>query len=608
MANMCNQPLSSLANPTIFKKIKKTGSPGPGIVVPLFYLHQERTNAMRYDFTSIPDRSNCGSSKWESMKRLNPNVGPEILPMSVADMEFMTAPEIREGLKTYIDTVIQGYTGPTQAYFDAVLDWQRRRHGYEGKAEWIVTTSGVVTAIFSLVTALTQPGDGIIIQRPVYYPFSMAARLTGRKLVDNPLIEREGTYEIDFQDLEAKTRDPRNKVLIFCNPHNPIGKVWSKEDIRRLVDICVKNDVFIIDDEIHNDLILPGHVHTPLPTVCPEASLHCAYCTAPSKTFNLAGMQLSNIFIADPVVRGKVQFQKMLNMSMSQVAISYEACRLAYNEAEPWLEELLTVIDGNARYMKDFLAEHIPEARVYPLEGTYLLWVDFRGLGLTHPEQEALNLSADLYLDEGYLFGKAGRGFARYNLALPRSALEKAMERLAAAWNARKALPQAEHITLEPGMALPEFPCDTADRENVSIRDLLDGKPAVLVFHRYLSCPLCADFMGKLEGGRVLLVVQSTREAVQAAGDLPCTVICDPDRKLYDRFNVFPADSAYDLAGDRTAEFLPQILGGMENTEGLAQQLPAWFALDEGGIITRAHYSEDVFDLPTPDMIRRLCE
>ena len=303
---------------------------------------------MRYDFTSIIDRSGCGSHKWDDMKQHNPNVSPDVMPLSVADMEFMTAPEIREGLKTYIDTVIQGYTGPTQAYFDAVLSWQKRRHGFEGKAEWVVTTGGVVAAIFYLVKVLTKPGEGVIIQRPVYYPFSLAAEMTGRNLVINELIEKEDTYEMDFADLEAKCQDPNNKVLILCNPHNPIGKVWKPEDLRRLVDICVKNDVFIIDDEIHNDLILPGYAHHALPVVCPEALEHMAYCTAPSKTFNLAGMQLSNIFIPNPEVREKVEDLKMQNMSRSQVAISYEACRLAYNLGEPWLEELLSVIDSNA--------------------------------------------------------------------------------------------------------------------------------------------------------------------------------------------------------------------------------------------------------------------
>ncbi len=393
---------------------------------------------MAYDFDTIIDRSRCGSSKWEGMKTHNPNVSPDVVPLSVADMEFMTAPEIREGLKTYIDTVIQGYTGPTSCYFDAVLSWQRRRHGFEAKQEWIVTTSGVVSAIFHLVNVLTQPGEGVIIQRPVYYPFSMAAEMTGRNLVINPLIEKADTYEIDFEDLEKKCQDPNNKVLIFCNPHNPISKVWSAGDLRRVVEICVKNDVFIIDDEIHNDLILPGYAHHAMPAVCPEALEHIAYCTAPSKTFNLAGMQLSNIFIPNKAVREKILEAKLKTMSMSQVAISYEACRLAYERGEPWLAELLTVIEGNARYVKEFLAEHIPEARVYPLEGTYLLWVDFRGLGMTHEELERMNLAADLYLDEGYIFGDQGRGFERFNLALPRAALEKAMERLRKAVQARK--------------------------------------------------------------------------------------------------------------------------------------------------------------------------
>ena len=394
---------------------------------------------MNYDFTSYIDRSADGSDKWEAMRKLDPGVGPEILPMSIADMEFLTAPEIREGLKTFVDTKIQGYTGPNQAYYDAVLNWQVRRHGYQGKKEWIVTTSGVVPAIFLLVSVLTGPGDGVIIQPPVYPPFAMAAAFEGRVLVNSPLIRREDTYEIDFAGLEEKARDPKNKILIFCNPHNPIGKLWSREDLKRVVDICAANDVFIIDDEIHNDLIMPGYTHIPLPTISPEASLGCAYCTAPSKTFNLAGMQLSNIFIADPAIREKLENARTGIMPMCQVAVSYEACRLAYNRGEPWLDALLQVIEGNARYVKDFLAEHLPQARCYPLEGTYLLWVDFRGLGLDHEALEALMLSARLFLDDGAIFGEEGTGFERINLALPRASLEKAMERLDKAWRARQA-------------------------------------------------------------------------------------------------------------------------------------------------------------------------
>lgn len=577
---------------------------------------------MGYDFTTIIDRSACGSSKWAGMRKIDPHTGPDVLPMSTADMEFLTAPEIREGLKTYIDTVIQGYTDPTQAYFDAVLDWQRRRHGYEGKQEWIVTTSGVVPAIFFLVNLLTEPGDGIIIQQPVYYPFSLAAKLTGRRLVNNALIRKEETYEIDFDDLEAKARDPRNKILIFCNPHNPVGKVWSREDLARLVEICAANHVFIIDDEIHNDLVMPGHRHTALPTVSAEASRICAYCTAPSKTFNLAGMQLSNIFIEDPEVRGRLSLSKLMGMSLSQVAISYEACRLAYEKGEPWLEELLQVVDGNAKYVESFLAEHIPQARCYPLEGTYLLWVNFGGLGLHHKELERLMLSAKLFLDEGAMFGKEGRGFERFNLALPRSAVESAMARLLKAWQDLQADWAAngrpERLTLEAGMKMPDFTYDTPFASGLSFAEECGGRPTVLLFHRYYGCSVCNAAMERLAAdydavtaaaGQVKVVVQSApervREAMGGEKRFPFDVVCDPERTLYERFSVFPADTMFDLAGDDLQALLPMAAGmffgsGREDAphEGLQDQLPAWFAVDGDGVVRRAHYGESVFDVP----------
>ena len=577
---------------------------------------------MGYDFTTIIDRSACGSSKWAGMRKIDPHTGPDVLPMSTADMEFLTAPEIREGLKTYIDTVIQDYTDPTQAYFDAVLDWQRRRHGYEGKQEWIVTTSGVVPAIFFLVNLLTEPGDGIIIQQPVYYPFSLAAKLTGRRLVNNALIRKEETYEIDFDDLEAKARDPRNKILIFCNPHNPVGKVWSREDLERLVEICAANHVFIIDDEIHNDLVMPGHRHTALPTVSAEASRICAYCTAPSKTFNLAGMQLSNIFIEDPEVRGRLSLSKLMGMSLSQVAISYEACRLAYEKGEPWLEELLQVVDGNAKYVASFLAEHIPQARCYPLEGTYLLWVDFGGLGLHHKELERLMLSAKLFLDEGAMFGKEGRGFERFNLALPRSAVESAMARLLKAWQDLQADWAAngrpERLTLEAGMKMPDFTYDTPFTSGLRFVEECGGRPVVLLFHRYYGCSVCNAAMDRLAadydavtaaGGQVKVVLQSApervREAMGGENRFPFDVVCDPERTLYERFSVFPADTMFDLAGDDLQALLPMAAGmffgsGREDAphEGLQDQLPAWFAVDGDGVVRCAHYGESIFDVP----------
>ncbi len=576
---------------------------------------------MVYDFERFVDRSTCGSNKWEGMKRINPDIAPDVIPMSTADMEFMTAPEIQEGLKEYIDSVIQGYTSPTQSYFDAVLDWQKKRHGYEGKKNWIVTTSGVVQAIFLLVEALTEPGDGVIIQQPVYYPFAMAARLTGRRLVNNELICRENTYDIDFEDLERKAKDPKNKVLIFCNPHNPVGKVWSREELMKVVEICEANNVFIVDDEIHNDLIMPGYQHTPLPTVSEAASRICAYCTAPSKTFNLAGMQLSNIFVEDPQIRGKLSLGKLMTMSLGQVAISYEACRLAYAKGAPWLEELLKVVDGNAKYMKEFLAEHMPEAKCYPLEGTYLLWVDFRGLGLTHKEVERLMLSAQLYLDDGAMFGDAGRGFERFNLALPRKALEAAMERLLKAWKELKERFDTEgwpeHITIKEGMEFPDFTYDTPFSLGQSFAAAYKEKPVILMFHRYYSCMICNGALSKLAAGneelekagiQVKVVMQSTPESVKEAmggtNIYPFDIICDPDRVLYERFNVFTANTLFDVPGDHMQEMIPMLAGAFlseeapPETEGEQTQLPAWFAVDGNGIVKAAHYGKDIFDVP----------
>lgn len=578
---------------------------------------------MKYDFETIIDRSQCGSNKWAEMLQATSDWKSDVvLPMSTADMEFMTAPEIREGLKAYIDNTVLGYTSATPAYYSAVLSWQKRHFGYEGKAEWIVTTSGVVEAIIRLVSILTEPGDGVIIQQPVYYPFALSARITGRKLVDNPLIQKENTYEIDFEDLEKKAADPKNKVLIFCNPHNPVGKAWRREELERVVDICERNHVFIIDDEIHNDLIMPGYTHVSLPTVSPKASKICAYCTAPSKTFNLAGMKLSNIFIEDAAIRGQLMLSKLMVMDIGQVAVSYEACRLAYEKGEEWLKELLDVVAGNAQYMKEFLAEHIPEARCYPLEATYLQWVDFSALGLTSKELHQLMLDAQLYLDDGPMFGPEGRGFQRFNLALPRKAVETGMHRLDKAWQELKARREKEGVpermVLSAGMTMPDFTYDTPTARGLSFSEQTKGKPTLLVFHRYASCAFCSMALSGLAaqcpaltnlGVQVKVVLQSAPEAVQA-DNYPFEVICDKERGLYERFSVFPADSLFALPGDHVHEILPQaaamFMGGSAPAEGDSLQLPAVFLIGADGVVRYAHYGKDVFDMPIAEAIASL--
>jgi putative C-S lyase len=356
-------------------------------------------------------------------------------------MELPNPPEIIRGLKDHLDKAVLGYTNPTPEYLRAVTGWMKKRHNWDVKAEWIIQSPGVVPAFFTALKAFTEPGDGVIIQPPVYYPFSTAVKNNGRVLVSNPLIRDDAklTYRIDFEDLEAKARDPKNKLIIFCSPHNPVGRVWTKEELRRVSDICLANKVLMISDEIHFDLLMPGVEHTVYAALSQEAEQNCVVCTAPSKTFNLAGMQVSNIMVPNGELREKLQaeFMKSALFMISQLGL--KAGELAYTTCEGWLDAFLGVLKQNYEYVKDYCARDIPNIKVYSLEGTYLMWLDFRALGLDQQALEAFMINeAEWFTDEGYMFGDEGSGFERINLACPLSALEDAMERLKKALTARK--------------------------------------------------------------------------------------------------------------------------------------------------------------------------
>ena len=382
---------------------------------------------MKYDFHSVPDRSGCGSAKWDAV----PGASTEIVPLSVADMEFPTAPAIVDALKKMLDTTILGYTQPTEDYFRAVCGWMKRRHNFDVHREQIILTPGVVDGFGLLIEALSKPGEGVIIFNPVYYPFDRVIRDQGRKTVLCPLVKEGTDYFIDFADFEEKAARDDVTLLLFCSPHNPIGRVWKKEELVQILEICRKHNVFIISDEIHNDLIMPGYTHTVMATATDYARDICAVCTAPSKTFNLAGVQCSNIILpedkVDAVLAAVKKPYDMLNV------FAYTACRAAYEQCEDWLEELLQVIWENGKYVESFMAEHIPEITVIPAQGTYLQWWDCRGLGLSMGELEKFMHDAGLWLDEGYIFGQGGEGFERINLACSRVTLEKTMARLLAA-------------------------------------------------------------------------------------------------------------------------------------------------------------------------------
>lgn len=385
---------------------------------------------MDYDFTTLVNRSAAGSLKWLEMRQKNPDIGPDIVPFSVADMELRNPPEIIEGLKQYLDRTVLGYTDPTPSYFDAVCGWMKRRHNWDVRPEWILCADGVVPAFHNAVKAFTSPGDGVILMTPAYYPFYRAIANNQRKLVATQLVARNGRYEINFDELERLAQAPENKILLFCSPQNPVGRVWTREELTRVGRICIDNDVLILSDEIHFDLIMPGFQHTVFATISEEFAQHCIVCTAPSKTFNIAGMEVSNIIIPNADLRKRYRDEEYTTGRERLNLLGYQACEIAYTQCDAWLSALLVLIQENYDYVCKFMAAHFPEITVYPLEGTYLLWMDFRRWGLSPQDLEDFMVhKALLFMDEGYVFGKGGEGFERMNLACPSHVLREALER-----------------------------------------------------------------------------------------------------------------------------------------------------------------------------------
>jgi putative C-S lyase len=392
---------------------------------------------MKYDFETLVSRKNMGSSKWNLMSKTNEKVTDDIVPFSVADMEFKNPPEIIDGLKKYLDLSILGYTQATDEYYKAVCNWMEKRHEWKIKKEWIVEFSGVVPALYTIVRALTKEEDGVLIMTPVYYPFYKAIEDNKRKVVKSQLMLCEDHYEIDFEDLEEKAKLESTKLMILCNPHNPVGRVWSEEELIKIGKICIDNNVIIISDEIHFDLIMPGFKHTVFASISEEFANNSVICTAPSKTFNLAGLQTSNIIVPNKIIKDKIASERRIASGNSGLNIfGYKACEIAYNECEEWLDELIRVLDRNKSIVENFMKTHLPEIKVVNLEGTYLQWLDFRNLEKDHRSLEKfMTTEAMLFLDEGYVFGDEGRGFERINLACPSNVLEAALERLLKAVN-----------------------------------------------------------------------------------------------------------------------------------------------------------------------------
>ena len=386
---------------------------------------------MKYDFETLVDRSQNGSAKWNGMKDHNPAVAKNIAPLSVADLDLKLAPEIAEGMLEFMqNNPVFGYTNGTAAYYDAVINWMKDKHNYQVEKEWIVLSNGVVPALSDGVTAFTEENDGVIIFTPVYYPFYRAIELNNRRVQRCPLINHENSYQIDFDKFEELAKQANTKLLILCNPHNPVGRVWKKEELEKIADICLNNGIIILSDEIHEDLTMPGYTHYPIAVLSEVIGDITVTCTAPSKSFNIAGLQGSNIIIKNKELRAKFIAQHEKKGFFTLITLSFEATRLAYTKGDAWLAEFKTLIHHNYDILVDFIKKNLPSVTVYPLEGTYLAWLDFRNLGYDYLELEKKMIAADLYLDEGYVFGQEGEGFERINIACPTWVLKEALERL----------------------------------------------------------------------------------------------------------------------------------------------------------------------------------
>ena len=383
---------------------------------------------MLYDFDKLTQRRGTNSYKWDECE------DPDVIPVWVADMDFETAPCIVKALQERVGHGIFGYTFVPDSYYEAVASWFARRHNWQIDRSWIEYTSGVVPALSATIKALTKPGDKVVVQTPVYNCFFSSIRNNGCEIVESPLLRTGDTYNIDFNDLDRKTSDPATKLFVLCNPHNPAGRVWTREELRRMNDICLRNGVRVVSDEIHCELTMPGYTYTPFASISSECLDNSITLNSPSKSFNTAGLQIANIICNDPSTRQLINRAININEVCDVNPFGVIALQAAYNEGGEWLDQLKEYLYGNYQALRSFFAERLPQLPVMKLEGTYLVWVDITATGLTSDElTERLLREAKVMVNSGTMYGRtAGEGFIRINIACPRARLMEALERIAA--------------------------------------------------------------------------------------------------------------------------------------------------------------------------------
>ncbi len=384
---------------------------------------------MRYDFDHVISRYNTNSVKWDKTEKLFGD--KDILPMWIADMDFACPKPVVDAVKERAEHGIFGYTSRSQDYFMAFIDWVERRHNWSIKKQWIRCTPGIMTALSIAIQSFTNERDKIIIQTPVYTPFTKVIEKNNRELVLNPLKLENEKYEMDYENLERMVVTLDVKMIILCNPHNPVGRVWSKEELMKLGQICMENNVLVISDEAHMDIVHKGSTHTPFVSISEEFADNSITCTAPSKTFNLAGVQMANNIIPNKELRNT--FTNMIDRLYLGLSNTFgvTAVENAYKYGEEWFDQFLDYLEGNLTFLTEFIETNLKEIKVIPSEGTYLVWLDCRELGMDAKAlEDFLQQEAKIAFDEGYTFGEGGEGFTRVNIACPRHVLEEGLRRI----------------------------------------------------------------------------------------------------------------------------------------------------------------------------------
>ncbi|MDW7676433.1 MAG: MalY/PatB family protein [Bacillota bacterium] len=385
-----------------------------------------------FDFNTMQDRKGTHSLKWDFAPHLT-GAG-DLLPMWVADMDFACAPVIVDAVSERATHGIYGYTGISDEYRSSVVYWMQQRHHWTIQPEWIVVITGIVPALNMLMQAFAQAGDQVLVQPPVYYPFFNAVRNNGQQLVLNTLKEENNRYVVDFDDLEQKLKDPKTTIMILCSPHNPVGRVWSREELHKMAQLCLENDVLLVSDEIHHDLVFYPHHHLATASLSDEIAANTITCTAPSKTFNLAGLQSSNIIISDEKKRRRFQQALDRNGVFGINPFADAATIAAYRHGAPWVDELLKYLSGNLDLVAACLEKEMPQIKMIRPEGTYLAWLDFRSLDMSPASlQQFMEEKAGVIMNQGPIFGETGAGFQRLNVACPRSLLIEGLDRISLA-------------------------------------------------------------------------------------------------------------------------------------------------------------------------------